>query len=161
MALAVACAARVGAGDFRTLGSQSGLLRPLVWGKFQARSTPGRKARDWKKRHGWRFGVKLGPRASGEVSQRTYDLDATPLGIRDAGLREATGVIRCKGQVGYPPSVATDALLGFSAMAYQSAELSFGRREGSGRYLARFEGTRTRAHGTGEEAEMARGADVG
>ena len=47
-----------------------------------------------------------------------------------AGYREVMEAIRCKGQAGYPPSVAIDALLGFSAMAYQSAKLPFGRREG-------------------------------
>ena len=121
---------RVDAGDFRVLDASSGLLRPLVGGDFQAWAFPGRTAREGEECHFWRFGVRMGPHASGELPRRIYDLFATPPGVRMAGYREVMEAIRCKGQAGYPPSVAIDALLGFSAMAYQSAKLPFGRREG-------------------------------
>ena len=59
-------------------------------------------------------------------------LDATPPGIRKPGYRQVMEAMRCPGQVGYPPSVATDAQLGFSVMAYHSAEVLSGRCEGGG-----------------------------
>ena len=64
-----------------------------------------------------------------------------PTGIRKAGFREVMGALRCPGQAGYPPSVATDAPLGLSVMAYQSDEVLFGRCEGYGRILVRLTGT--------------------
>ena len=63
-------------------------------------------------------------------------------------------VLRYKGQVCYPPSVATDAQLGFSVIAYQSAELLFDRREGCGRILARSVGTCARAHKASKDVDI-------
>ena len=70
-------------------------------------------------------------------------------------------VLRFKGQVGCPPSVAADAQLGFSATGYQSAELLFERREGGGHILLRLEGTYSRAHEAGKETEMSQRAKAG
>ena len=70
-------------------------------------------------------------------------------------------VVRCKGQVGYPPSVAADSQSGFLVWAYQPAELLFDRREGSGHILVRLEGMRTRAHKAGKGAEPTQRATVG
>ena len=78
-------------------------------------------------RYEWRLGVRLGPTAAGELSQHIYDLPSTHPGIRRSGLRGVMDIRRCRRQVGYPPSVATDAQLGLSVMAYQSAELLLGQ----------------------------------
>ena len=71
--------------------------------------------------HNWRLGVRFGPNASGIFSHMVSDLNAAPPGIGRAGFREVMGDLRSPGQAGYLPSIATDALLGFSVMAYQSA----------------------------------------
>ena len=51
---------------------------------------------------------------------------------RKATAREVIEFLRTKGQVGYPLSTATDSQLGYSVMAYQSADVLFGAREGDG-----------------------------
>ena len=135
--LAVAGADRVDAGAFRALGANSGLLRPLVTRDFQVWWLPGRQARDGKKCHEWRLGVRLGPNTPRELPRRIYELAATPPGIRKTGFRKVMEALRRKGQVGYPPSVATDAQLEFSSMAYQSAGLPLGRCDGGGHILVR------------------------
>ena len=68
---------------------------------------------------------------------------------------------RCPGQVGYPPSVAADAQLGFSVMAYQLAELPSGRCDGGGHIWARLIGTCTRAHKASRNGDIAQLAKVG
>ena len=108
-ALTVASAECVNAGEFRALDATSILLRPLVGRDFQIWPLPERKACDGKQCREWRLGVRLGPNASGELPQRIYDLAATPPETRKAGFREIAEVHRCKGHVGYPPIVATDA----------------------------------------------------
>ena len=112
-ALAVAGAPLVDDGEFRTLGADSGLTRPLVGRDFTAWAPPERKASDEKERREWRLGVRLAPSASGELPQRIYDLGATHPGVRAAAFRGVTEALRCPGQVGYASSVATDAQLGF------------------------------------------------
>ena len=104
--------------EFRALDENARLLRPLVVWELKSRS-----ARDGKQCRNWRLGARLGPDASGLYSQMVSDLGATPPGIRKAGFREVMEVLRRPGQVGYPPNVATDAQLGFSVMASQSAEV--------------------------------------
>ena len=70
-------------------------------------------------------------------------------------------VLRSTGHVGYPPSVATDSQLGFSAMAYQSAEVLYDRCQGGGRSPVRIAGTRTRAHQGSQEGDMLQRARFG
>ena len=70
-------------------------------------------------------------------------------------------LLRRPGQVGLPPSVATDAQLGFSVIAYQSAELLFDRREGCGRILARLVGTCARAHKASKDVDITQRARAG
>ena len=140
-ALKAARNAKVDPGDFRTLDENAQMLRPLVGRRFQVWELKERASRNSTARHDWRLGARLGPKAFGNYSQRVSDLGATSPGIRRAGLGEVVEVIRCPGQVGFPPSVATDAQLGYSVMAYESAEALFGRCEGDGRILARIIGT--------------------
>ena len=66
-------------------------------------------------------------------------------------------VLRSPGQVGNPPNVATDARLGYSAMAYQAAEVVFGRCEGLGSLLARSAGTCARGLQGSKRDDIARG----
>ena len=73
----------------------------------------------------------------GLFSQMVSDLGAAHLGIRKAGCREVMEAIRRPALVGRPLSVATDAQLGFSAIAYQLAEVLSGRCQGDGHFLAR------------------------
>ena len=65
-----------------------------------------------------------------------------------------------KGQVGCPPTFKTGAQLGFSAMAYQSAEIPLSYRGGDGSSLVRAEGSRLRAHPVAK-SELARRANLG
>ena len=99
--------------EFRTLDVDFALARPSVNRDFLVWELPGRRARAGKECREWRLG---------EWPQRIYGLSSAPPRIRKAAFREVIGAHRCKGQVGWPPSVATDARLGFSAMAYQLAE---------------------------------------
>ena len=127
---------------------------------FQVWELKNRPSRDEKLRRDWQLGVRPGPNASGLSPQMVPDSDATAPGIREAGFREVVEGLRCPGQAGYPPSVATDAQLGFSVMAYQSAEVLFDRCEGDGHILVRPTGTCARAHKWGQ-GELAHRAKVG
>ena len=104
-------------------------------------------------RYSWRLGVRLG-------YDGHSDLNATSPGVRKAGFCEVVGVLRCPVQVGYPPRIATEALLGFSFMAYQSAEVLFDRCEGDGHILVRLTGTCTRAR-QGGQGKLTKRAKVG
>ena len=130
--LEAAEAVLVGPGEFRALDENASLLRPLVGRGFQVSGPQGRAARNGKLRHEWRLGARLGPNASGIHPQKVPDVDATSPGIRKAGFRGVMEVLRCPGQVGYPPGVATDAQLGFSVKAYQSAEAFSAAAKGAG-----------------------------
>ena len=88
----------------------------------------------------------MGAAASGVCSNWVPDSDATPPGFRKAGFREIAAVLLSSGHEGYHPSVATGSLLGFSVMAYQSADVLLDRCEGQGRILVRLAGACTRAH---------------
>ena len=70
-------------------------------------------------------------------------------------------VLRSPGQVGYPPSVATDAHLGFPVTAYQSAEVLFDRCEGQGRIPVRLVGNCARAHQGSKKDDIAQRAKAG
>ena len=121
-ALKAAQATRVDPGEFRTLDGNASLLRPLFRRDFQVWKPPNRKARYGEQCHNWRLGVRLGP-----GSKCVSDLDATPPGIRKTGFREVMEVLRSPRQVGYPPSVATDARLGLTEIVRQAAEALFDR----------------------------------
>ena len=109
---------------------------------------------DWRD---WRLGARLRGNASGAWSQRATTLASTPPVVRKAAVREVMKVLRARGQVGSRPSVATDAQLRFSVMAYQSASMLFVSRDGDFAILVRFEGTCASAHSWGR-AELAQRA---
>ena len=160
-ALKAAGAIAVDPGEFRTPDENTRLLRPLVDRGVQVWELLNRLARERKRRHNWRWGVHLRPYASGLHSQMVADSDTAPPSIRKAGFREVVEVLRCPGEVGYPPGVATDAQLGFSAMAYQPAEMLFGRREEGGYISVRLQGTCARAHQGGQKGDMTQRAKAG
>ena len=98
-----------------------------------------------KQRHNWRLGARWGPYTSGIYSQMAPDPVAARPGIRKAGNHEVAEVLRSRGQAGHPPSVATDAQLGFTVTAYQTAEVLFSRCGGGGHAVVRPTGTCARA----------------
>ena len=93
-------------------------------------------------------GGALGFQRARDLFLTGLDLGATPPGIRKAGFREVVEILRRPGQVGRPPDVATEAQLGFSAMAYQLAEALFGAAAGAG---ALWRELRDRARGRARE----------
>ena len=155
-ALKAARAVLVDPREFRALDENARLLRPLVVWELKSRS-----ARDGKQCRNWRLGARLGPDASGIDPQTASHLDATPPRIRKAGCREEMEGIRCLGQAGYLPSVATVAQSGFSAMAYLSAEVPFDRYGGDGHVLVRLMESCSRAHQGGQKGGMTQRAKVG
>ena len=72
-----------------------------------------------------------------------------------------SGFLRSPGQAGYPPSVAADAHLGFSVMAYQSAEVLFGRCLGQGSVPVRVAGSGARAPQGSKKDDITQRAKVG
>ena len=88
----------------------------------------------------------MGMDADSSWAQRATSLSSTPPAARKASVREVMEFVQVKGEAGYPPRSATDAQLGYSVTAYQSAEILFGPCEGEELILARIEGSRTRDH---------------
>ena len=66
-----------------------------------------------------------------------------------SGVPRSYGGSPIPGRAGYPPSVVTDAHLGYSVMAYQHGANVFGSREGASRSLVRIEGTCARVNPEG------------
>ena len=107
-----------------------------------------------------RFGQhhrRIGPFASGagESSKRT-----PPPALRRVGVREILYAPLVSGQVGYPLSMNTDACLGFSAMGYQSSDLTFTSRDDNRGFLARYVGHFSKGR-SGAKKELAQRAKVG
>ena len=159
-ALKAAQAVAVDPREFRAFGENACLLRPLVGRGFQVWELKNRAARDGKMRHNGRLGARLVSNASGLFSQMVSVLNATHPVIRTAGFREVMGVLRSPGQVGYLPIIATDAQLGFSVMARQSAEVLFDPHEGDCHFLVRPTGACARAH-QGSQGALTQRAKVG
>ena len=120
-ALEVARTKRVDPGEFRTLSEDASRLRLFVGRDFQVWEVPARKTRDGKTCHNRRRRVRLGAAVSGFQRRRCWEVSRACFGpgFHPPGIREVMGVLRSPAQVGYPPSIATDAHLGFSVMAYQ------------------------------------------
>ena len=96
------------------------------------------------------------------VGAEHYDFLATLRAAREASARGVMATLKAKGQVGYPPTITADALLGYSVAPCQSAEIFFGSREGNGSILVRPECSlraRARAH-PGAKNEWAQRAKV-
>ena len=65
------------------------------------------------------WGVRLGPRARGSLTQKLRAPKKMPPGAREASPREIVQFPDNPLRVGYPASVNTDACSGFSVTAYQ------------------------------------------
>ena len=72
----------------------------------------------------------MGLGGEGSGSQSATSVLATAPGVRKAAVRELLASLRSEGQVRFLPSAATDASLGYSAMAGQSAQDLFENSEG-------------------------------
>ena len=82
----------------------------------------------------------MGPEASGALGQYVTAPSKMPPGVRKASARELLQVLGNPNQKGYPGTVNSDAILGFGAYTYQSAEVLFGpvaTRDDSGPKLQR------------------------
>ena len=90
------------------------------------------------------MGVRLGSEADGSRAQLATCGFSTAPELRKARVRELLAFLRADGQVGLPPTIATDASLGYSAMAYQGAKVVFGHPDADRFILARFEVTAER-----------------
>ena len=66
--------------------------------------------------HGWAVGVRLGPTADGV---RTQSLKTPPPALRRSPPRGILSLLAVLGQIGYIPSMNTDASLGYSVVAYR------------------------------------------
>ena len=100
--------------------------------------------------------ARQGEDEDGPWAERATSLNSTPPGDRKAPAREKMEFLKAKGQVGYQPSITTDAQLGNSEMANQSAEILLGFRKGDGSTLVRREGSCARAHQGAENAAAQR-----
>ena len=76
--------------------------------------------------------------------KKATTLNSTPPAAREASAREIIAFLKAKGQVGCPSSITTDAQLGYSEMARQSAEIPFCTCGRDGSILVRLEGSPTR-----------------
>ena len=66
------------------------------------------------------WGIRLGPKASGEETNHLIDPRCMPPELRKSSPREVRGFLRARSQYGLPVSMQTDACLVFCAMGYQS-----------------------------------------
>ena len=94
--------------EFRTLDVNANLLRPLVGRGCQIWGRPGRSARQGKLRQNGRLCGALSTLRVGALFPNGLGPGCYPPGSRKAGFREIMKALRYPGQVGYPPSVATD-----------------------------------------------------
>ena len=74
-------------------------------------------------------GSRLGLAANGFFSGWLQSLSPA---LRRASLREALAMPECQGRAGHIPAKDTDSSLGFSAMAYRSADVTFTRCDAAG-----------------------------
>ena len=67
-------------------------------------------------------------------------------GVRRSSMREILMILENPLQIGFPAAVNTDACLGFSAYAFQSADILFGPIGTTHEILIRLEGRRRKGH---------------
>ena len=92
------------------------------------------------------WALRLGPDASGALGQYINAPRKMAPGIRKASIREVLQVLGNPDQLGYPGTVNSDACLGFSVCAYQSAEVLFDSVQTRDDVLVRLEGLRCKGH---------------
>ena len=144
---------------FRALRANTQMERPLVGRASQVRTRPERIVQIPGQRD-WRFGPRLGKDAHGLCAQKATTPTEAPPAARQATGRKVTAFLKTDGQVGHPTSISTDAQLGNSVMANQSAGILFGSCKGDGSTRVRLEGSCMRAHPSAKH-EPPRRAKVG
>ena len=85
-------------------------------------------------------GVRLGPNASGAMSQWMQEPRLMPSAFRKASPREITNLLQNPQRLGYPSTMNADACLGFSVYSYQSWGIAYGLCEAGLFNLARLPG---------------------
>ena len=86
-------------------------------------------------------GIRVGPSASGAAANSATPPKSTHPDARKRSIRELMGVPQARGPFGYPPTMRTDACVGYLRMGCQSAGIAMSECD-AGRYvLARFEST--------------------
>ena len=83
--------------------------------------------------------IRLGPKASGEAINHLVQPKRMPTALRKSPLRGVLGILRARGQFGFPPTMHTDACLGYCAMGYQSSEAAREPCDASRRILFRLD----------------------
>ena len=86
-------------------------------------------------------GSPPGPNVSGEVTDNLVQPHRTPADSRKSSLTEVLGLLRTRGQFGFPLSMQTDACLGFCSMGYQSSGVARNHCDAFRRILIRSEGS--------------------
>ena len=105
---------------------------------------PERRVADSRQFHGWVFGTRLGPRATGKWSNMVEGPnDQQPKGapaLRNANWRELRDFLRASQQIGMPCTTNADSQLGWSEYAFQGPEVLMQHCEGAQSILLRLEG---------------------
>ena len=78
---------------------------------FEASEPPVRRIREHRNNY-WEIGVRPGPHASGTATNYLTWVKRAHPGMRTTSFRELTGLLHIIGQIGYPPTMHTDACLG-------------------------------------------------
>ena len=90
--------------------------------------------------------VRLGPTASGALSQILKNPLSLPPARRKTTPREILEFFRAITQIGFPALMHTDACFGYSAMGYQGWEVAHGLCEASKFTLIRLVGPASEGH---------------
>ena len=113
-------------------------------GFFEAFQLPERRAANGRALHGWTFGTRLGPKATGKWSNIVNaEASCQPRGapaLRKVNWRELKAYLQSSNQIGMPCTAATDSQLGWSVYAFQSPEILFAHCDGAKDILVLIEG---------------------
>ena len=91
-------------------------------------------------------GIRLGPKTSEEATNYATSAKRTPPAMREPSIRELMLSFEVQGQVGYPPTMSTDADLGYSPAGNRSAVIAGAKRDAGKLILARLGRTVVEAH---------------
>ena len=86
-------------------------------------------------------------------------VESSPPPLRKAGVREILEGLPAAGQVGGPPSMNTDANLGFCSVGYQISEVAFAQCDIKGNILVRL-ASRTSRRRQGNKKDLGQRAEV-
>ena len=124
----------------RMLSTDYKMECPPVGRQFQVWTLPDRPAQN-PGEHDWLPRARLGEDADGSLAQKATSQRAPPPADRKASVRKVIEFLRSRGQVGYTPTISTEAQSGYSVMARRSHEVLFDSCGGDGSIPVHFEGT--------------------